>query len=153
MNVKSYPNFEEGSWDFEKLYFQDGNVSFIMIGDDDRNTFPYTFIDGIINSWNIEFKVVKLTNKVLIADMYCDKSSIFDYSVSEYDIAHKDVFYTYNGVKVYSCGGRDERPFWYYNDKGEVITCRYHKYLSSSSNGERTYDYWYDTERYYCKAE
>lgn len=127
----------------KKYIFQDGRVKW-----EDGFSWDYSFVKGTIYIGMNELKVVKLTDKMLILDeRNINKTSIYD---EEVDMAKGHITCTFNGMDIYAYSvGEGEVARWYYNKNGEAIECDFHEYNRETS----TFDFWFDTQRSYFKAE
>lgn len=144
-----------------KAYFENGNCTCVDMGDGSTYVLAYSLIDGMLHIgqgiWgSVDLYVAKVTNKEGIVEERPAGGPLEDV---EYDLGILKVSYTKedlinagkvidtcNGTDIYYAEGCYHSPYWYYNAKGEAIRC-----VGIAKEG--SIDYWYDTERYYFKAE
>ena len=153
-----------------KAYFEGGNYTCVDINSGESYVFGYSYLNGILRlavqfGEAIELNINKLTRKEGVVDRYVqsksfdapDGSSIIRSSVIDTYLGTDIYGYTLAGVFLYGEGVE----CWYYNDKGEKVPCKFGNHSTSKVFNEKTgeyetkdsFEFWYDTERFYFKAE
>lgn len=145
---------EDAEWGTNmRLRFDKSNV--IVDNGDGQGTFAYSLSNNSLIISYISFPIVKQTNKELVGDMIVGKGQFINFILP--DVHNGEVVTTYKGTKIYSDDGTDcWRACWYFNSKGEAVQCEHceeEEWDEATGDYVITRDYWFDTERYYFKAE
>lgn len=149
-------------WNFDKIYFDAGTITIDI--DSDKQTFACSVIEDEVTIWGITFSIVKMDSKELVCDMKVGKGTFYQHGINKDDLANGFKFFTYLGKDIYRY--HDEDFFWYLNNKEEPVECYCVKKESNLTDFlwedikdmdtlamKYLYDYLYDSERYYFKAE
>lgn len=158
-----------------KAYFENGNCTCVDMGDGSTYVLAYSLIDDVLHIgqgiWgSVELNVIKLTrDEGIVEERSCGPLEDYEYESSNGEtivitkeelIASGKILDTCCGTDIYSEGGYSFPPFWYYNGKGEAMQCEYHECTlkpfeewQDMLHPAFSYDYWYDADRYYFKAE
>ena len=129
--VKTYPTLDKAEWAFDRVIFENGTVTIEFDGV--KESYAYGFHGDELTIWGITLDVVKLTNKELVGDW------VFGEEIDEEDISDGRIIGQYRGKDIYRSS--DWWLLWYYDSKGNPVECYYKD------------SYYYDTERYYLRAE
>ena len=152
-----------------KAYFEDGNYTCVDINSGESYVFGYSLINGTLRlgvqfGGAVELNISKLTRREGAVDRYVQ----FKYpEVSNDSNIKSTVIDTYQGTDIYSYAILSIFVFtesidcWYYNNKGEKVPCKFGNHSTSKVFNENTgeyetkdsFDFWYDAERFYFKAE
>lgn len=144
--IKSFPTLEEAEWIVDKGHFENGNV--MLETDGDIGTYSYSFYNNTLIILGISLDIVKLTSKELVLDMILGKGNLIQWEITAEDLKEGQLLAQYKGKDIYSRSGITYLPpYWYYDNKGNAVLCGHYGDLGDSNM------YWYDTERYYFKAE
>ena len=127
-----------------KVLFENGNYTFESLNDKSTHVGSYSYLGDIINVEVIfsayKFHIVKLSPKEGIADIFVKEYLLI--SLPD-DLSKGNVVDTFEGKEIYY----DSYAYWYYDNKGKPVQC-----LRGGQEGSGV-DFWYDTERYYFRAE
>ena len=168
--VYSSTDFDEATYpihNVSRVMFQNGNVNVVDTYGDSR-VWPYTYSEGVLTVFGEEFKVVKATKQELVGDS--------SFGAADCDGKHKVLLTTYKGVDIYyeyqqGSSGWEMKGFYYYDKQGNAKFCYYESDNSFNQSFEfaelydeslKAYvgriksfnvDYFFDTDRFYLKAE
>ena len=146
---------EDAEWGtYNRLLFEGSNV--IIESNGQRSTFAYSLSNGTLSISGLSIPIVTQSNKELVGDMIVGKGQFLSLVLDD-DVHNGKVVTTYKGTKIYSSDGTDFwRACWYFNSKGEAVQCEHcmeEEWDEATGKDVITRDYWFDTERYYLKAE
>lgn len=148
-----------------KVFFEDGNYTCVDVKSGDNYVLGYSYINGILRLGvqlgnAIELTVNKITKKEGIVDIYIQNEGL---DIPEDSVLKPTIIDTYFGTDIYSYTllGIAVNGYWYYNNKGEKVPCKFGNHSTSKVFNESTgeyetkvsFDFWYDTERFYFEAK
>ena len=152
-----------------KAFFENGSYTCVDMESGESYVFGYSYIDGILRLGvflgnSIELNVHKITKKEGVVDLYVQseiseapESGIYRETVIDTYLGTDIYTYAILGIYVYFEG----LEYWYYDKNGNKVPCKYgeHTLIQEWNEGKGDYDtkdsfdFWYDTERFYFKAE
>ena len=129
---------------YGKALFENGNCTFESFEDNLTYVGSYSFLGDIIYVealfFAYKFHVVKLSSKEGIVDIFVNE---FDLISLPDDLSEGKVVDTFEGKDIYY----GDYAYWYYDNKGKPVQCL------CGEEDDNYAGFWYDTERYYFKAE
>ncbi len=139
--VKDYSDFSNAKWEIERFRIEGGNIT-LVDRDGQQMVFPCSILDNAILVFNTPYFIVKQGKNELVLDYQFHSISL------EYVLDDWNGYYMYKGKEIYTYF--DYKVFWYYDDNGKPVEC-FCRYTDSRHNVYL--EEWYDSERFYFKAE